>query len=722
MGRRIPYIQQLEISDCGAACLAMTLAFHGRNVSPEDVRRATMTSRDGVSAAAVMEAAMSYGMDVRAVSVELDGLQYLERGSILHWEFNHFVVLDRVVRGSIEILDPAIGRVRLPMERVSKSFTGVAIVLKPSASFEPGSAGPRGAWRYLKPMLRQSGLLSKVGITSFLIQLFALASPILLGVVVDRVVPAGDRNLLMAVGLGMLAMVGFHLLSTFVRGHLLLILRAQLDMNISTSFIGHLMKLPYQFFLQRSAGDLMARLNSNSTVREILTTSAISSVLDGVLVSVYLLLIFAQSLAMGAVVVVLAGLQIAILVLTHKSMQRVMSETLQAQARSQGYLGQMITGIETLKSVGAESRAVAQWSNLFVEEINASLARGRLNVLIETLTTGLRVASPLIVLTVGALGVLSGDLSLGMMLALSALAAGFLTPMSNLIVTGLQLQLLGSYMERINDVLDTSAEQDPGEVEPAGKLHGHITLEKVSFRYGEKAPDVVKGVSMETVPGQTVAIVGKSGSGKSTLAHLILGLYRPTEGRVLYDERDLIGMEAASVRKQLGIVPQNSFLFGTSIRSNVSLTKPEGSFEEIEKAARLAGIHDDIMAMPLGYDTVISDGGASLSGGQRQRIALARALVHEPAILLLDEATSSLDAVTEAKIYENLEHLRCTRIVIAHRISTIARADVIVVMEDGRFVEQGRHDELMAKQGRYYELASSQDQSAGARPAAGATS
>jgi ABC-type bacteriocin/lantibiotic exporter with double-glycine peptidase domain len=399
---------------------------------------------------------------------------------------------------------------------------------------------------------------------------------------------------------------------------------------------------------------------------------------------------------------------VAILAFTHRPMQRVMAETLQAQARSQGYLGQMITGIETLKSVGAEARSVAQWSNLFVDEINATLARGRLSAVIESLTAGLRVASPLVVLTVGALGVLSGDLSLGTMLALSALGSGFLTPLSSLIITGTQVQLLGSYMERINDVLDTAPEQNPDDVEPAPKLHGRITLREVSFSYSETSPEVVKDVSLDIEPGRMIGIAGQSGSGKSTLAHLILNLYRPTEGQILYDGLDLESLEAASVRAQLGIVPQNSYLFGTSVRTNIGLTKPDASVDEIERAARLAVIHDDIMAMPLGYDTVLSDGGASISGGQRQRIALARALVHEPAVLLLDEATSSLDTLTETAIYTNLDGLECTRIVIAHRISTIKRADLILVMEDGRFVERGKHDELMSLGGRYSKLASSQ--------------
>ena len=710
MRRRIPYIQQLEISDCGAACLAMTLAYHGRDVSPEEIRRATRTSRDGVDAVSIIEAARSYGLGARGVSIELDAIGYLERGSILHWEFNHFVVFDRVVRGGVEVLDPGMGRVRLPRERFSKSFTGVAIVLRPTERFESAGSRSKGTWRYMRAVLRQSGLLSRIGVVSLLIQLFALATPILTGVIVDWVVPAGDQTLLLVVTLGLVTMVAFHLLTTLLRANLLLVLRAHLDMSIAVGFVDHLVKLPYAFFLQRSAGDLMMRLTSNSTVRETLTTGALSSLLDGSLVGLYLLLIFAQSWSMGLVVLLLGGLQITVLLLTHRRMQRLMSETLQAQARSQSYMVQMLNGIETLKSVGAETRGVAQWSNLFVDEVNASLVRGRLNAVIESLTGALRVGAPLIVLAVGAMGVLSGDLSLGTMLALSALAMGFLTPLSNLVGTGLQLQLLGSFMERINDVLDTPPEQNMEEVEPVGPLQGRIALENVSFRYAAHGPDVVDGVSLEIAPGKTIALVGQSGSGKSTLAHLILGLYRPTQGRALYDGRDLMELEAGSVRGQLGIVPQNSYLFGSTIRANISLTKPDATLDEIVHAAQLACIHGDIMAMPLGYDTILSDGGASLSGGQRQRIALARALVHDPAILVLDEATSSLDAVTESKIYNNLKQLSSTRIVIAHRISTIAHADEILVMDGGRFVEQGTHEKLMALGGHYFELARSQGQ------------
>jgi ABC-type methionine transport system ATPase subunit len=303
---------------------------------------------------------------------------------------------------------------------------------------------------------------------------------------------------------------------------------------------------------------------------------------------------------------------------------------------------------------------------------------------------------------------LNGGLSVGDMLALAALSAGFLVPIATLVTTGLQLQLLGSYMQRINDVLDAPTEQQDRHVRRAPTLSGRIAAEGVSFRYSRLAPLVVEDVSLEVEPGRTLAIVGRSGSGKTTLGRLLLGLYRPEAGRILYDGIDLAELEARSVRSQLGIVTQRPYLFGTSIRENITLTDPSLDLDAVVRAAKLACIDEDIAAIRRGYETLMIDGGASLSGGQRQRVALARALAHSPSILLLDEATSELDALTERIVHNNIAGLGCTAIVIAHRLSTIAGADLILVMERGRIVERGTHQELLALRGRYHELIASQ--------------
>jgi ABC-type bacteriocin/lantibiotic exporter with double-glycine peptidase domain len=368
----------------------------------------------------------------------------------------------------------------------------------------------------------------------------------------------------------------------------------------------------------------------------------------------------------------------------------------------------MLVGIETLKIAGAEERALEQWANMYVDQLNVSLSRGRMQAVVDALNGLLQTAAPLALLGAGTLLVLGGELSLGTMLAAGAIAAGFLTPLASLLQSSLQLQMLGSYVERIDDVLAAEPEQSrAGKVAPP-RLTGGIEVDHVSFRYGPNDPLVVRDVTIAVPAGATVAIVGRSGSGKSTLATLLLGLHRPTEGRIIYDGYNLIELDHKLLRRQLGMVPQNPFIFAGSIRNNIALTDPGLSFDQVAAAARRACIDEDIRAMGMGYETIVADGGATLSGGQRQRLALARALVHDPAVLLLDEATSSLDATTERAVMENLRNLRATRIVIAHRLSTVAGADHIIVMQNGRVVETGRHVELLRNGGVYATLVADQ--------------
>jgi ATP-binding cassette subfamily B protein len=710
MPRRIPYITQLEVADCGAACLAMALAYHGRHVALEELRDATGAGREGADARGIVEAARAYGLSARGVKADVHELGHLPRGSILHWEFRHFVVLDRVTRRGVHVLDPAAGRAHIPRKLLGRAYTGVAIALEPGAGWTTSGNRPKSALRYLRLMLREARLVRFMLATSILLRLFALGLPLFTAALVNQILPRGDLYLLYVLTVGMLAIAAYYLLTAFLRARLLLTLRTKLDMQLTLGFIEHLVDLPYAFFLKRSGGDLAMRLRSNAEVREILTTGALSALLDGAFASLYLVALFVLSPAIGLLVLGLGVLQVAVLALARRRNQRLMAESLHVQARSQSYLYQVLGGIEDLKAAGAERRATDHWSNLFVDEINVSLARGRLEALTDSAIAGLRVASPLAVLAVGGVQVVNGDLSVGTMLALAALSAGFLEPLATLVTTGLQLQLLGSYMQRIDDVLDAPKEQQDQHVRRAPALSGRIAAEGVSFRYSRLGPLVVEDVSLEVEPGRTLAIVGRSGSGKTTLGRLLLGLYRPESGRILYDGIDLAELDARSVRTQLGIVTQRPYLFGTSIRENIALTEPSLDLDAVVRAARLACIDDDIAAMALAYETIMGDGGASLSGGQRQRIALARALAHSPSILLLDEATSELDGLTERAVHENIADLGCTAIVIAHRLSTIAGADVIVVMEEGSIVERGTHNQLLELRGRYHELIASQRQ------------
>jgi ATP-binding cassette, subfamily B, bacterial len=707
--RRVPYVQQTAASDCGAASLAMVLAYHGKHLRLDEVRKATGYGRDGADALAILAAARAFGLSGRGVKIEeVDDLRFLPPGSILHWRFGHFLVFERLTADGAELVDPASGRRRVGREELGHAFTGVALVFEPGEGFAPGEARRRRASWLLRLLREHAGVVQRVVVTSAMVQLFALALPLLIGVLVDRVIPRGDLHLLGTLAAGLAAFVAFQFLASLLRSHILLYLRTRLDERMTLEFIDHLVDLPYAFFQQRSAGDLMMRLASNATVREILTSGALSAVLDGVLVTLYLILLFVASPSMGLLVVALAAARVGVFLVTRRRHRDLMSRSLQTEARSQSYQVNLLAGIETLKAAGAEHRAVEQWSHLFVDVLNVSLIRGRLAAFVDSTLAALGMASPLVILVWGASQVLQGHLSLGTMLALNALAAGFLTPLSALITNAFQFQLLGSYLERIDDVLDTPREQDPATVSPAPRLEGGIRVEAVSFRYGPSAPLVVQDVTIDIPPGGFVALVGPSGAGKSTLASLLAGLYPPTEGRILFDGADLAELDLRSVRRQVGIVPQHPYLFGVSVRANLTLSDPTLPLSRAVEAAKLAHIHDDILAMPMGYDTLLADGGTSLSGGQRQRLALARALVHRPAILLLDEATSSLDTRTEREIQRELAALRATRIVIAHRLSTIRDADLILVMESGRIVEQGRHEDLLDRGGAYASLLAAQ--------------
>jgi ATP-binding cassette, subfamily B, bacterial len=623
------------------------------------------------------------------------------------------VVFERTTRKGIRVVDPARGRRVVSMADLRHAYTGVAILCEPSDGFDRDRSRVKGTWRYLRPMLRQSRNMIRVVATSLIIRLAALGLPLLTLLVVDEIVPRDDHHLLVVFAAGVGMVIGFYFLSAFLRANLLLELQTRFDMGLTMGFIDHLVKLPYSFFLRRSSGDLMMRLQSNTAVRDILATSTMSAVLDGAFATLYLALLFVISPVLAVVVLVLAVLEVSVMVLSWRRNQRLMSRSLQAQADAQSYAYELLAGIETLKASGGEHRAVDHWGGLFTDQINIDLTRGRLGAAVGSVMSTLQIASPLIILMAGAFQVLAGHISLGTMLSASALGTGFLQPLGTMISSGLQLQMLGSYMQRINDVLDTPSEQHGENVGPAPQLSGQIRADDVSFSYGPLAPEVVSGVCLEIQPGQHIGIVGRSGSGKSTLAHLLLGLYRPTSGHIDFDGLDLGGLDAGSVRRQLGIVTQRPYVFASSVRENIALTNPELPLEVIVEAAKIACVHDDIMAMPMGYDTPLHDGGASVSGGQRQRIALARALVHRPSILLLDEATSELDTVTEQKIYNNLDVISSTTIVIAHRLSTIRNADLILVMDQGRIVEAGTHEQLVSRQGAYTALVHAQS---GTRP------
>ncbi len=681
----------------------MVLGYYGCHVPLDEVRDRFEGGRDGASAFDILEVAKAFGLQGRAVRLEMEDFDALPPGAILHWRMSHFIVLEKTRKDGIDVVDPDGGSRYHPMREVERHFSGVAILLEPSESFQTADGPSSPLWTYARRFSAHSGHLWRTVVLSILLQFLAMALPLVMGIVVDRVVPRADTYLLGVLFSGIAIVSVYTFFTSFVRAHALLALRTHLDLEMTTGFLQHLLRLPFSFFQLRQTGDLMMRLNSNTTIRELLTAGVMSSLLDGVLVVGYLAVILWTHWVLGLVVVALGALRVVVFLATKRRFRILTGESLQALAESSNYQVQMIEGIETLKTAGAERRAEEIWSNLFVDVLNVSIRRGRLSAVVESILQVLEVASPLIVLAYGTTLVLDGSISLGTMLAVTTLASGFLQPLGSMVSTALQLQQLWSTVERVDDVLRQEPEQKgPHPVAP--RLKGGVTLQGLSFRYGDRSPWAVDGVDLQIRPGMRIAIVGPSGSGKSTVARLISSLYLPALGRVLFDGEDYTDYDRATLRRQLGFVPQHPFLFGATIRSNIAMAEVEAPLSKVEGAARLADIYDEIDALPLRFETPLASTGSNLSGGQRQRIAIARALLTKPPIVVLDEATSHLDTRSERKVYENLASLDCTRIVIAHRLSTIVDSDQIVVMDAGRIVGAGRHEELLETCDLYAEL------------------
>jgi ATP-binding cassette subfamily B protein len=698
---KVPFVPQFSNVECGVACLAMVLAYHGKHVAREELRSALGPTRDGVRAAHLLRGARHFGLRARAFKGDLQALRHTPRGSILHWQLTHYVVLQSAGKAHVEIVDPALGPRRLPWKEVDKAFTGVVLTFEPGSDFV---SGPRGKRHGFYRSLLRSGDWTRILTMSFAAQLVTLGLPLLVSLIVDRVLPRGDARLLYVVGFGLSWMVGFSWLTQLVRGHLLLNLRTSFDAKLTMELVERMLSLPYSFFQQRSTGDLVLRLNSTKMVREILTSGALSAVLDGSFMLVYLLLLSAMSPIMGLVVVGLGLVNVLVLFALRGKRRAFCAELLVRQAECEDYQFELLNAIQTLKGMGCEDRAQERWSNLFVDLLNNQLAYGRLEIAFQAFTSALRLGAPLLIFSLGAREVLGGALSVGAMLAVNTFAIGVFDPLSRLVEQLDDFERLHIYLERMLDVHESPPEQPRGLTRVHERLSGLIELDQVSFRHGPLEHDVIQQVSLQVKPGEFIGIVGASGSGKSTLASLMLGIYPPTQGRVLYDGRSLQELDLRSVREQIGVVTQDTHLFAGTVRANIALANPELPLGEIEHAARLARIHDDIVKMPMGYSTLLSSGGGAISGGQRQRIALARALLRRPAILVLDEATSALDLRNEAGVQEALASLRCTRIVIAHRPSTVAAADRILVVEAGRIIEQGAPSELLQHGGAYARL------------------
>ena len=684
-------IIQSEASECGLACITMAAQSHGMHIGLPEIRRRFPLSLKGAKLNQLIHIAQQLGFSTRPLRLDMGDLGKLKLPCILHWDLNHFVVLEKVDKSKVTIHDPALGERKLALSEVSEHFTGVALELTPTADFKPRTAvtaitarqltGPvRGLWRALAQIL----------LLSVALQVFVVLAPFFMQWVVDQVLVSVDRDLLVVSGLGfglaMLLQVGIGLL----RGWSVVYLSSKLGLQWMGNVFAHLLRLPLDFFEKRHLGDITSRIASVQAIQKTLTTSFVEAIIDGLMALVTLGMMLLYSWKLALVTLLAVGLYLGIRTIAYRPVRDRTEQQLVAAAKQQTHLLESLRGMQSLKVAGQESLRRSTYQNLMTDTVNQDVKLARMSLAFNSASQLVFGIERVGVIWIGAMLAMQNVFSVGMLIAYLAYKDQFTQRMGALIDKWVEFRMLRLHGERLADIVLSEPEDAQPLPEVAAPVSPRIVVENLSFRYADGEPWVIKDCNLTVEPGESVAIIGASGCGKTTLVKLVLGLLKPTTGTICIGGLDLHQAGPRNLRAIVGAVMQDDQLFAGSIADNISFFDPHFDLGRIEAAARMAAVHDEIAAMPMGYHGLIGDMGSSLSGGQKQRVILARALYRDPKLLFLDEATSHLDVMKERLVNEAVHQLKLTKVIVAHRPETINSADRVLVMEQGRIVQELR--------------------------------
>lgn len=701
-------IEQLQQTECGLCCVAMILGYYGCHVKLGELRHYYEIGRDGIKINEINSLFSTYGVKSKIYKTSFDSINSVNCPCIVFWENKHFVIIEDInkKRKRVRIADPATGKYTISYDDAKKRYSGYLVLATPDKNFKKNKKKPNVWFKYGYLLIKNKKLFLSILLLSIISYLFTLLIPISIQKVIDSV-NKGDISMLLnnrfQFILLILSVCSIYVFTLFLSGIRKISFAKYIDKEIAEKLFAHLLKLPVKFFELRSHGDILFRIQSLSIIRDMFTQKIVAFLMNCGTIFIMLVYIFIQSKSIAGVAIgffVFSGFAI---VYTRRRILETNQSEISETSKLQTIQSEMIYSITNIKLAGTEDDIYAKWKKQFNKNLNKHAETLRYSNIHNTLISALNQIGPLIILIMGIVEYISKILSIGNVVALYSAGSTFMSLCVSVFTSFDDFLLSSQYLERINEILEEKEEAYLlGGMEI--KCDGRIRLQDVNFAFTNHSEPVLKDISLTIEPKQKVAFVGASGSGKSTLGKVLMGLYTPTEGNIFYNDINIKDLNIKNIRKQMGAVPQDIILLNESIYDNIKMSRENISKEMVVNATEISQVKSEIESMPMKYNTMVSDMGTNISGGQRQRIAFARAIVNSPTILVLDEATSSLDTINESRISSHLKNMGCTRVVIAHRMSTIIDSDIIYVLKDGYIVEQGNHESLMRKGGVYRQL------------------